>query len=255
MEKENKIKKIYNSLNLYDKLFLLISLTIIITLSIVFKSDALSIIYSTVAIISVFTLSKGYIFAPILLIIAYVIYATQSFLQNLYGEFFLNLAILIPLQITTFVKSIIARKKGKNETGMMKVEKISWKEWICITFAMAAIWAGAFFVLRALNTNYLIASTFSFMFAVVANYLTMRGSKYQFIFYMAISFACVAMWLSPLIEGSINGGDFIPIVATFVIMIVNNIYGIIHWVKLSRVQIDKINLKQEDENGVTRTSR
>ncbi len=83
-----KIKNFFKNFNLYDMIFLPIALVSVLTVSIVFKSDALSIAYSFIAILSVFFLSKGYIFAPIFLICQYLLYCTQSFLQGVWGEFF-----------------------------------------------------------------------------------------------------------------------------------------------------------------------
>lgn len=249
MEKENKVINFFRSFNLYDKFFLPIALIAITVVSIVFKCDTLSIVYSFVAIISVFSLSKGYIFAPIMLICQYTLYSTQSFLQSVYGEFFLNMAILIPLQIATFVINIINKKKNKIPSQEMKVNSIKWKEWLCIVCAFGVLWAGVYFALRALNTIALSPCTFSFTFAILANYLTLRGSKFQFLAYMATSFCGCFIWLTPLFQGTANATDFIPIAVTFVLMFVNNIYGLINWIIMDKEQKGKENfiLKEKTE--------
>jgi nicotinamide riboside transporter PnuC len=249
MEKENKVTNFFKSFNLYDKIFLPIAFIAITVVSIVFKCDALSIVYSFVAIIAVFSLSKGFTFAPIMLICQYTLYSTQSFLQNVYGEFFLNMAILIPLQIATFVINIINKKKNKITSQEMKVNSIKWKEWLCIICAFGALWAGVYFALRALNTIALVPCTFSFTFAILANYLTLRGNKFQFIAFMATSICGCFIWLTPLFQGTANATDFIPIAVTFVLMFANNIYGIINWNRMYKEQKGKENfiLKEKKE--------
>ena len=242
-----KIKNFFKNFNLYDMIFLPIALVSVLTVSIVFKSDALSIAYSFIAILSVFFLSKGYIFAPIFLICQYLLYCTQSFLQGVWGEFFLNLAILTPLQIATFIINIINKKKNKTNSNVMKVNNIIWKEWIVIACAFVVLWAGVYFALRALNTIALFPCTFSFTFAILANYLTLRGSKFQFLAYMATSFCGCFIWLTPLFQGTANATDFIPIAVTFVLMFVNNIYGLINWIIMDKRQKQKENFELNEK--------
>ncbi len=233
---KEKMKNFFKSFNLYDKIFLPVALIAITVVSIVFKCDALSIVYSIVGIIAVFSLSKGYFFAPIVLLAMYGLYSAQSYLQALYGEMIVSLAIVVPLQIYTFIHWIIKKRKGEDLSGKMIVRKLSWKEWTIIAAATCAIAVGAYFMLKAFNTNFLILSTASLAISVLANYLTMRGSKFQFLAYMGVNILCLVMWIMPLASGQANGTTFVPIAVSMLAFFVNNIYGFINWLKLEKSQ-------------------
>lgn len=236
MEKENGIKRFFKSFNLYDKIFLPIALVAVITVSIVFKCDALSIAFSLFGIIAVFSLSKGYFFAPLALIAMYGIYAAQSYLQSLYGEMIVSLAIVVPLQAYAFVHWIIKKRRGENLSDKMIIRRLSWKEWISIAAAICAFAVGAYFMLKAFNTNFLVLSTASLTISLLASYLTMRGSKFQFFPYIIANVLCIIMWIMPLASGQANGTNFVPIAVCTVAFFVNNIYGFINWLKLEKSQ-------------------
>ncbi len=243
MEKENKIKNFFKGFNLYDKIFLPTALIAIIVVSIVFKCDALSIIYSIVGILAVFCLSKGFFFAPIVLIAMYALYAAQSYLQGLYGEMIVSLVIVVPLQAYAFIYWIVKKRKGAQLADKMIMRRLCWKEWVSIAAAVVAVMTGAYFMLKAFNTKFLLLSTASLAISLVANYLTMRGSKFQFIAYIIVNLICLAMWILPLASGQTNGSNFVPIAVSMVAYLVNNIYGFTNWLKLEKAQ--KQNIEEE----------
>ncbi len=245
---KQKITEFFKSFTLFELIFLPVSLIAVLTVSIVFKCDALSIVYSVVGIMATFFLSKGVFFAPLCLIVMYGLYVAQSYLQSLYGEAFLYLVLLIPLQIYTFVNWVIKQKQGRN-SNVLVMRDLKWREWTCLAVGTVAIGVASYFALRALNTNYLILSAISFAGACLANYLTMRGSIYQFVVYLINDIVLIILWLMPVFEGLPAGTDFVPMAVAFAAYIANNIYGLVNWYKIRK------NKKSEEENGTTSASR
>lgn len=243
-----KLANFFKEITIFDYIILFFTLTTILVVSIVFKCDALSIIYSVIGLFAIFSLSKGLFFSPILLILTYIIYATQSYLGGLYGEAILNIFILIPIQAYTMINWLIKHKKSAKKTNKAIINKIHWKEWLFVLGGYLLILVASYFILRALKTNYLILSTLSFAGAILANYLTMRGTFYQFVVYLANNVVLILMWLMPLIEGSQSGTNFLPIVVSLVAFTLINIYGLINWIKLDKEFSKKIENGKDSEN-------
>lgn len=228
---KQKIIDFFKSFTLFEMLFLPIALIAVLVVSIVFKCDALSIVYSVVGILATFFLAKGVFFAPLCLIAMYALYVAQSYLQNLYGEVILYLFLLIPLQIYTFVNWVVKQKQGRNSTTAI-MRDLHWKEWVCVIVGYIAIGVASYFALGALDTNYLLLSAICFAGACLANYLTMRGNIFQFVVYLVNDIVLIVMWLMPIIEGLPIGTNFVPMAVAFAAYIANNIYGLVNWYKI-----------------------
>lgn len=234
---KQKIINFFKSFNLFDWIYLPLSLVAVMVVSIVFKSDAYSTIYSMISLLSVFLLSKGLLIAPFCLIVSYVMYAIQSYYNALYGEAILNMFILLPIQVITIILWFRKhRAKNKQSTQSVIVNDIKIKEWLCIIVATLALGVAAYFGLQALNTNYLILSTFTFVLPIVANYLILRGSLYQFVVYTIVNFFLIAIWLLPIFQGLPQGANFVPMAVSFVSFTISDIYGLINWIKLRKQQ-------------------
>lgn len=248
---KQKVDDFFKKFNLFDYIYLPLSLLAVTIVSIVFQCDALSIVYSIIALIAVFILSKGFVIAPYAMICGYVIYAVQAYLNGLYGEAILNMFVLVPLQIFTIVSWIKNHKKLKEErSSSVIVNDIKWKEWLIIFAVAVAVGVAAYFGLRALNTNYLVLSVFTFVIPIIANYLMLRGSFYNFAVYIINSVLLVVMWLLPLFEGKDFGTDFIPMAVCFLSFAISDVYGMVNWLKLKRQQKLTQNNKNLEENTI-----
>lgn len=230
----------FKSFNLFETLFLSLSLCAVITLSIVFKSDALSFVYTIVAVIAVFTLAKGLFLAPLFQIAMMALYIAQAWTQRLYGEMILYGVILIPIQIFAMISWIKNRGKGSD----VKTSDIGWREWLVILTCALALIAPVYFGLRALNTNELVVSTITFIIPIISNYLTLRRSIYQYVFYILQSLVLIVLWLLPIIHGQATIA-ILPMAVVYLIFEVSNVYGFINWIKLSKSQNRKKDLPGE----------
>ena len=224
-KKENQLVKFFKSFNLFEIIFLTLSLATIITVSIVCKSDYLSIIYSLSAIFAMFCLSKGVFLYPIYQIISDGIYVIQAYMNCLYGESILNLFILIPIQIVTTISWF----KNKKQHSEIQVNNLAWQEYLCVFLGAVALIVPVYFMLKALNTNYLIVSVATFILPIITYYLTLRRSVVQFGTYIIQNLTIILLWLMPIIYGGVADIGLLPMSLTFVIFIINNIYGFINW--------------------------
>lgn len=234
-----KFKQFLSKFNIFDYIFLPVALIAATVVSIVFKADALSTVYSIVGILSLFLMSKGFFFAYFMVLVSYLLYTIQSYLNGLYGEAIINLFIGIPLIIYAIIKGLMKKNKYNDDKVVMK--KIKPFEWCLCFLVVAAICVGTYFMLQAFNTKYLILSTINFGLCILANYLLARGNFANYICFLISNLLVITMWLLPILLEEPSGTNFVPIIVAFVTYICINVYGLINWIKLSKKQKEKNN--------------
>lgn len=198
---------------------------------IVFKNSQIYyLIGSILGVTSILFCSKANPIGPFLVIIFSVFYGVISFSFKYYGEMITYLGMTAPMEIYalyTWIKN--PSKEGKN---VVKVNKISIKEWGILVLISSLVTIAFYFVLKALNTNNLIISTISVLTSFVAVYLTARRSKYYALFYAFNDVVLVVMWSLAAIENLV----YIPIAICFSIFIFNDVYGLYNWSRLEKKQ-------------------
>ena len=243
---QQSLTNFFKSFNLFDILFLTISLTTLIAVFVICKSDYLSILYSLSAVFAMFCLSKAVFLYPIYQIISDSIYVIQAYHNGLYGESILNLCILIPLQIAT----AIAWFRNKRQTSQIQVNRLSWLEYVCIALFALSLIGPVYFLLRALNTNYLAISVATFILPMISYYLTFRRSVVQFGAYIVQNITIVLLWLMPIIYGGIADIGLLPMSLTFVMFVINNIYGFVNWRRKYKQQQIQLQTQQDKQTDI-----
>jgi nicotinamide mononucleotide transporter len=94
----NWITKYFKDWDLYEKIWLLISTIIIITLSIYWKDSIIGVIASLTGVWCVILIAKGKISNYYFGILNVITYAYVAFHQQYYGEVMLNLIYFLPMQ-------------------------------------------------------------------------------------------------------------------------------------------------------------
>ena len=88
-------------------------------------------------------------------------------------------------------------------------------------------------MLRAFNTANLIISTIALSIDALRGYLRVRRSELNFLLSSVSRIMTFVMWLLIVIQGSLN---YIPTVATYLIYLTIDIFGLIVWIKLKKKQ-------------------
>lgn len=240
---KDKIKAFFKSFTTFDIVFLSIAYPVLIVVSILCGSDALTIIYTLIAVGGIFLLSKGSFVAPIVMTVAYSLYAILSYQNGLYGETIIYCALLIPIQIATIILWFAKKKK---ENDKFVIANVSWKHLVIVLSIGLILGVGAYFLLQTFNTKYLILSTIILVVCTISNYFTLIKSEYGFIGFIFNNLLFCLLWLLPLIQGEINGISILPMVVSGVLFSVTNIKGIIGWIGMKKQQkVDAIEEKIE----------
>ncbi len=229
------MKNFFKELSVFERILLIVSPLIIITIGIVFKSSVLTILSSAIGVVGVFLLSKGRLSGQIFAIVAAVLYSIVSFYQGFYGEVIIYVVLMIP----TYIWGIIEWAKHKNnDTKSVKINSISYKEWIGVCCFAILIFIGFYFLLKALNTNELIVSTISVLSSIFGAYLLARRSKYGFVSYIFNDIILIVLWSIPVFQGNLF---VLAMLMNPIVNLINDTYGVVNWTKLQKKQkSDKI---------------
>ena len=240
-----QLKEIFARFKWYEIAYISIGLVAVIVLSIIAKSSALTITFSIFGILYVGFLAEQIKISIIFGLIQCVLYVIQSAIYNNWGEFILNVAIVLPLLILALVNWF----RGKSEQGLtVKSHKIGWKEWLVLTCASLGVGIAFFFVLRYFDTPYLIFASICGFTATMANYLVLRKSPMSFVVFCVGNIFMFLIWLLPIIEGQSANFETMPMLAVLIIYTISNIFGLINWNKSSS-KVEKQNtLTTETEN-------
>lgn len=207
----------------YELAFLLINLIVVIIIFI-FTTDKnlLSFSCSFVSCFAILFLAKGFYFAPIFNIIYDILYIILSYTQNYFGEAIIYILMTLPIDIYS---SIAWRKNKTNNSNVIKINKLSKKEWLCFWLGMMCLAVVSYFILGALNTSELLISTISLVTTIAASYLLIRRNNYYSLAYSLNDFVLIILWIMSFIK---FGASYLPMVINFCCNFLIEMYGFIN---------------------------
>ena len=229
------MKNFFKSWNLFEKLFLLISLIIIIGCFFLGSDkNVLSLITSILGVITVIFGAKGLVLAPVINIIYNVVYILLSYTQGFYGEVLIYVFLMTPINIAMIVSWF--KNKSKEDENIVEVNKLSKKEYFILFFVTILFSIGFYFILRALNTTAVFISTISLIDSFIATYLLYRRCSNYALSYIVNDIILIVLWSFAIKN---NGIAYLPMILSFGVFLVNDIYGLISWKKRERKQNKK----------------
>lgn len=212
--------------NLLNLIAFFIGLVALLTLSIVFKSDVLTIIYTIFFLTYLFSTCSKLWVAPIFGIASVGLYIAVSVLSKNWGEVIFNCLFVLPILFF----SVWQYLKNRSKEGVyVSQNKISIKEFLIFVACNFVFCVALFFALNALKTPYTILATVCFFFCAIPNYLQLRRDRRMFYFYLLANVFLILLWLMPLIRGEGGGVSMIPVAGGFFFSIVFNSLGAINW--------------------------
>lgn len=194
----------------------------------------LSLASSILGVITVVFTSKGLLLAPVLSVVYSVIYTIISVSQRYYGEAIIYMLIMIPMQVVTIIGWF---KNKKQDSDTVEVGKVSKKEYLILGGVTVVLTFAFYFLLKWLNTAELVVSTISLITSALATYLVFRRCSYYALFYVLNDIILIVLWT---IAMSREGVAFLPVVVSFYVFFINDVYGFIRWKKQEREQLKTI---------------
>ncbi len=210
----------------YEVLYLTLGLIAVVALSIIAKSSAITILYSIFGVLYVGAIAKQLKIGLIFGLLQTTLYIVQSALYNNWGEFILNIAIVLPLIVLSIV-GWFRKSSGVTVTS----KKLSRNEWIILTIINLAVSIAFYFVLAEFDTPNLLLASISAFFTILAHYLMVRKSPFMFVGFIGVNITTFLIWLLPIIEVQALNFETVPMLATIVVYLISNIFGAINWFK------------------------
>lgn len=191
----------------------------------VLSTDYASLITSLIGVTSLIFAARGDPFAPFLIIIFAILYATVSYFFGYYGEMIIYLAMQLPVSaVSLFTWHKNARK------NTVKTSKMTFKKVAVMLALNACVTTGFYFLLRYFNTPNLIPSTFSVATSFAALFfMCLRLPQYALAFILN-DIVMIVLW-SLALSNNIN---YISLVVCFSIFLLNDTYTAISWLRRAK---------------------
>lgn len=229
------MKNLFKEWKLFDICFLTFSILIIIFCFLLIPNKNISsLIVSILGIITVISGAKGLIISPFINIIYNIIYIIICFSQKFYGEVIIYSFILTPLNIITINSWF--KNRSKENKNIVKVNKLSIKEYFILGILTILITICFYFLLKSLNTKSLLISTLSLTDSFVATYLLFRRCSNYALAYIVNDIILITLWFSTI---NTEKTAHLPIIISFIIFLINDIYGLTLWKKREKIQNTK----------------
>lgn len=203
--------------------------TVIVSFLISGKGALLEMIASVIGVTALIFVAKGMIIGQAMTVLFSIFYGIISLHFHYWGEMITYLCMSAPISFIATIEWI--RHPYKN-TDVVEVSRVSKKQ-IFLMSALAVVVTGVFYVLlKAFDTPNLFFSTISITTSFTASYLTFLRSPYYGVGYALNDVVLIVLWTL----ASIQDISYLPMVACFVMFLLNDVYGFLNWRRIKREQ-------------------
>ena len=226
-----KLKSVINYFSMVELvIWLLSSLSIIISFVIFDRGSPLNLIASLIGILALILCAKGNPIGQVLIIVFSILYGIISFSVAYYGEMITYVGMSAPMAVLALISWI--RNPYNGRRSEVKVNRVRRKELIFLCFLTALVTFVFYFILRELGTSSLIPSTLSVATSFSAVYLTFRRSPYYALAYAANDIVLLILWGI----ASFSDAGYISVTVCFAAFLMNDIYGFYSWQRMAKRQ-------------------
>lgn len=220
--------------DIFEIIFYLLCVGVIITLAIIYKSNIFELISTILGLIAVALNTKKETKCFFVYIFYVSIYGIISLINKQYGEGILNLCYNLPLYLITIYNLFIKKEKSKNKDENIK--NINKKGWIIILILVPIVTVVYGLILSLLKSNDPYFNSLATSLSIIAVFLASRLYKQQWLFWILYSAVLTYIWFNNFAQNSQTG---ILYLALNIIYIILNIKGYISWHKLELQQKEK----------------
>lgn len=218
------------SVTKFERILWLVSVSVIIITSVIFKSDNyLSIISSLLGVTSLIFVAKGLVLGRVLIVIFSTLYGIISIMFSYYGEMITYLFMTTPMAVISMISWI---RHPYKKTRQVEVSGVNKKQVAIMLVLAAAVTFAFYFVLKYLGTENLIVSTISITTSFIAVYLSALRSPFYALGYVLNDIVLIILWTLAAIKDI----SVVPTIACFVMFLANDTYGFYNWNRMKKKQ-------------------
>ncbi|MGI6510177.1 MAG: nicotinamide riboside transporter PnuC [Erysipelotrichaceae bacterium] len=216
--------------NLFEKIFLIGGSVMMLVLSILSKSDLLSIIYGLLSVGSAIFIAKGKIIGNIMGGINSLIYAYFSFKHKIYSEAIISAFLIFPITVYGLINWI---KNQNKETKTININKLSNKELLLAISSQIIMYFGYYYLLKYFKVNMLYISALSICISVLAFYFLSRMTVLAYYTFIIKDIIATMLWIYPLLNGEKTS---LLVFFSNILFLINDFYGAYSWNRLAKKQ-------------------
>ena len=225
-----KVKSLFLSLTKFELGLWLSSVCVTVVSYFFSGNNGLFEMFSAlVGVTALIFVAKGYVIGQALTVVFGLLYAYTSFECKYYGEMITYLFMATPIALMATIEWI---KHPYKDTNVVEVNRVNKKQLTIMCVLSIIVTVLLYFALKYLGTQNLFFSTISVTTSFVAAYLTYLRSPYYGLGYAANDIVLIILWVLM----SIDDIAYLPMIACFVMFLINDLYGFINWKKLSKEQ-------------------
>lgn len=224
------MKSSFKDLTKFEKRLWIASVVVIVASFMLSKSDDfLTIIASLIGVTALIFVAKGYVMGQVLTVVFAVFYGIISFFFHYYGEMITYLGMTAPIAVMAVISWMKNPYEDSKEVAVNDLKK---SHGIGIAIAAAVTTIFFYFILGALGNANLLVSTISVTTSFVAASLTYFRSPFYAVAYALNDIVLIVLW----IMASMESLSYLPMVACFIMFLINDIYGFYNWQKMKERQ-------------------
>ncbi|KAF0092564.1 MAG: nicotinamide mononucleotide transporter PnuC [Fusobacteria bacterium] len=189
----------------------------------------LSLIASLVGVTALIFVAKGDVWGQLLTVFFSLLYAVVSFKFRYYGEMITYLGMTAPIAVLSVISWLKHPYSGTTEVKVHHLAKGQRKQIVLITLVVTFVF---YFILAYFNTANLLISTLSVATSFSASFLMLYRSPIYALAFGVNDLVLIVMW----ILASMDDLSYLPMVACFIMFLLNDIYGFFNWVRMKKRQ-------------------
>lgn len=232
----NRLKKFYNSLDMFEKVWLIVSTLVLFGVELYFKDSLIGTIATLTGILNVVLVAKGSMINYAFGIVNTILYTIIAYKAGYGGDFVTFLFYYIPLQ---FVGIYAWRNHVEEDTNLDDVKKMSARQ---LVGSVIILVVGTYLTMLLLPTITAIfnmpinqlpfVDAFTTFAGIYAGILMLKRYQEQWYIWIFVNIGSVIMWVTLI--GSEQSA--IAMVVMWSAYLVNALYGAYNWRKMESAQ-------------------
>ncbi|MBE6631979.1 MAG: nicotinamide mononucleotide transporter [Ruminococcaceae bacterium] len=220
------MNKLFGTLNKKDVFLWMMSLlTVMICNLLTPTKDTVTLLATLIGVTALIFVAKGDVLGQILTFIFAILYSVTAFKFRYWGEILTYMGMSAPIAALSAISWL--RNPYKKGIREVKIKHIGIKGYVILTVLTVAVTLLFGAVLYFFDTPNLFFSTLSTSTSFLASSLMfLRNSNYA-LAYAANDIVLIVLWILASAEDIV----YVPMVACFIIFLINDIYGYICWRK------------------------
>lgn len=210
-------------MKIISKIWMIVSLISIVTLSVITNSSILQIIAAVCGVIYVFSNVLENKYGQLFGMVNSALYGIIMHGAGVYGTAIYDFVYCVPIQIYTFF-TWGKNKQGEDRTVISRYTRKQRALLVLLTILVILVY---YIIATALNVQFALVDGISIILGILGLYMTSKKKIEQWYTFIISNIAMIFLWTIKCIENISN----IPMLVMWVIYIINSIYGLFTWNK------------------------